>query len=74
MTKVFVETSTHLIEGIDEMVKEGYYSNRTEAVTEAINQLLKQYKISKLHAKDAAENGPRRLGGRPFDNEARERP
>jgi hypothetical protein len=53
VSKVFVETSTHLIEGIDEMVKEGYYANRTEAVNEAINQMLKQYKISKLHAKDA---------------------
>jgi len=50
---VDVETSAQLLEGIDEMVKEGYYTSRTEAVNEAINLLLKQYKISKLYAKDA---------------------
>ena len=51
--KVYVETSSHLLEGLDEMVKEGYYTSRTEAVNEAISQFLKSYKISKLHAKDA---------------------
>jgi len=35
------------------MVKEGYYSDRTEAVNEAISLLLKNYKVSKLYAKDA---------------------
>jgi len=53
LSKTFVETSTYLIEGIDEMVKEGYYRNRTEGVNDAIRLLLKQYKISKLHAKDS---------------------
>jgi Arc/MetJ-type ribon-helix-helix transcriptional regulator len=53
VNKVYVETSAHLLAGIDEMVKEGYYSDRTEAVNEAISMLLKQYKISKLYAKDA---------------------
>ncbi len=53
MSKEFVETSAHLLEAIDEMVKEGYYSTRSEAVNEAISLLLKQYKISKLYAKDA---------------------
>jgi Arc/MetJ-type ribon-helix-helix transcriptional regulator len=53
LPKAYVETSAHLLEGIDEMVKEGYYSNRAEAVNEAISLLLKQYKISKLYAKDA---------------------
>lgn len=52
MSRIYVETSSQLLEGIDEMVKEGYYSNRTEAVNEAISMMLKQYKISKLHAKD----------------------
>ena len=51
--RAYVETSVHLLDGIDEMVKEGYFGSRTEAVNEAINILLKQYKISKLHAKDA---------------------
>ena len=59
MSKVFVETSTHLIEGIDEMVKEGYYATRSEAVNEAISMLLKQYKISKLYAKQRREEGER---------------
>ncbi len=53
MSKAYVETSAHLLEGIDEMVKEGYYSDRTEAVNEAISLLLKNYKVSKLYAKDA---------------------
>ena len=53
MSKISVDTSTHLLEGIDEMVKEGYYSSRIEAVNEAISLLLKNYKISKLYAKDA---------------------
>lgn len=53
MSKTFVETSAYLIEGIDEMVKEGYYKNRTEGVNDAIRLLLKQYKLSKLHAKDS---------------------
>jgi len=51
--KVYVETSAHLLEGIDQMVKEGYYTDRTEAVNEAISLLLKNYKLSKLYAKDA---------------------
>jgi len=55
LSKVFIETSAHLLEGIDEMVKEGYYSTRSEAVNEAISQLLKHYKISKLYAKDARQ-------------------
>ncbi len=53
MSKAYVETSTYLLEGIDEMVKEGYYKDRTEGVNDAIRQLLKRYKVSKLHAKDA---------------------
>lgn len=53
MSKTYVETSTYLLEGIDEMVREGYYKDRTEGVNDAIRQLLKRYKISKLHAKDA---------------------
>jgi len=52
VSRIYVETSSQLLEGIDEMVKEGYYSNRTEAVNEAISIMLKRYKISKLHAKD----------------------
>lgn len=52
MSRTYVETSTVLLEGIDEMVKEGFYHDRTEAVNDALRILLKQYKLSKLHAKD----------------------
>jgi Arc/MetJ-type ribon-helix-helix transcriptional regulator len=52
VSKTYVETSTELLTGIDEMVKEGYYANRTEGINDAIRLLLKQYKVSKLHAKD----------------------
>lgn len=59
MSKTFVETSTELLDGIDEMVREGYYATRSEGVNEAIRLLLKQYKLAKLHAKDtgAADGG-----------------
>ena len=52
MSRTFVETSTELLDGIDEMVREGYYETRSEGVNEAIRLLLKQYKLAKLHAKD----------------------
>ena len=54
MSKTYVETSTELLEGIDEMVREGYYANRTEGINDAIRLLLNQYKLSKLHAKDSS--------------------
>ena len=57
MSKTYVETSTELLEGIDDMVREGYYANRTEGINEAIRLLLKQYKLSKLHAKDSMALG-----------------
>ncbi len=54
MSKTYVETSTELLEGLDEMIKEGYYANRTEGINDAIRLLLKQYKLSKLRAKDSS--------------------
>jgi len=65
MPKTYVETSTVLLEEIDEMVQEGFYHDRTEAVNEALRLLIKQYKLSKLHAKDARQSqaGQRRSGG-----------
>ena len=68
MPRTYVETSTYLLEEIDEMVQEGFYHDRTEAVNEALRQLIKQYKLSKLHAKDArhaaaAKSGPSGRGG-----------
>lgn len=53
MSKTYVETSTDLLLGLDEMIREGYYRDRTEGVNDAIRLLLKQYKLSKLHAKDS---------------------
>jgi Arc/MetJ-type ribon-helix-helix transcriptional regulator len=58
VSKTYVETSTELLEGLDEMVREGYYANRTEGINDAIRLLLKQYKLSKLHAKDTLAAKP----------------
>ena len=55
MSKAYVETSEYLLEGLDEMIRQGFYHDRTEAVNDAIRMLLKSYKLSKLHAKDARE-------------------
>lgn len=52
VSKTYVETSSDLLAGIDRMVKDGFYHDRTEAVNDAIQQLLKAYKLSKLHVKD----------------------
>lgn len=52
MPKTYVETSSDLLAGVDRMVKERFYHDRTEAVNDAIQQLLKAYKLSKLHVKD----------------------
>ena len=50
--KTSVETSSILLEGIDEMIREGYFHDRTEAVNEALKEMLDRYKLSKLRAKD----------------------
>jgi len=57
VSKTYVETSTELLEGLDEMVREGYYANRTEGINDAIRLLLRQYKLSKLHEKDSSAHG-----------------
>jgi Arc/MetJ-type ribon-helix-helix transcriptional regulator len=57
VSKTYVETSTELLEGLDEMVREGFYANRSEGVNDAIGILLKNYKLSKLHAKDTGQQG-----------------
>jgi Arc/MetJ-type ribon-helix-helix transcriptional regulator len=57
VSKTYVETSTELLEGLDEMVREGYYANRTEGINDAIRLLLRQYKLSKLHEKDSSTHG-----------------
>jgi Arc/MetJ-type ribon-helix-helix transcriptional regulator len=45
------------------MVREGYYANRTEGINDAIRLLLKQYKLSKLHAKDSTLLGKPAVAG-----------
>ena len=65
MSRTYVETSTYLLEEIDEMIQEGFYHDRTEAVNEALRMLIKQYKVSKLHAKDmryASDRKPKEGG------------
>ncbi len=63
VSKTFVETSEELLEGIDEMVREGFYASRSEGVNDALRLLLKQYKLSKLHAKDTDQLARARGGG-----------
>ena len=50
--KTFVETSSILMDGIDEMIREGYFQDRSEAVNEALKEMLDRYKLSKLRAKE----------------------
>ena len=50
--KTFVETSSILMEGIDEMICEGYFHDRSEAVNEALKEMLDRYKLSKLREKE----------------------
>ena len=52
MSKAYVETSEYLLADLDEMIRQGLYGDRTEAVNDALRILIKQYKLSKLHAKD----------------------
>jgi len=50
--KTYIETSSILLEGIDEMIHEGYFNDRTEAVNEAIKEMLDCYKLGKLRMKE----------------------
>jgi Arc/MetJ-type ribon-helix-helix transcriptional regulator len=59
--KTFVETSSILMEGIDEMIENGYFNDRTEAVNQAIKEMLDRYKLGKLRMKEQKMNG--KLGG-----------
>ena len=53
--KSFVEISGVLLEGVDEMVDEGYFNNRIEAVNQAVEEMLQRYKIGKLRMKEKRE-------------------
>ena len=50
--KAFVEISGVLLENLDEMVDEGYFNDRTEAVNQAVEEMLQRYKIGKLRMKE----------------------
>jgi Arc/MetJ-type ribon-helix-helix transcriptional regulator len=54
--KTYVETSSILLEGIDEMISAGYFNDRTEAVNQAIQELLDRYKKGKLRMKEQQLN------------------
>lgn len=51
MAKELIEISEILLKEIDEMIENGYYSSRIEAVNDAIDQMIKKYKLSKLKEK-----------------------
>ena len=59
--KTFIETSSILLEEIDEMIENGYFNDRTEAVNQAIKEMLDRYKLGKLRMKEQKMNG--KLGG-----------
>jgi metal-responsive CopG/Arc/MetJ family transcriptional regulator len=50
--KAFIEISGALLEVVDEMIEEGYFNDRTEAVNQAVEEMLHRYKIGKLHMKE----------------------
>ena len=50
--KTFIETSSILLDGIDEMIQDGYFNDRTEAVNQAIKEMLGRYKLGKLRLKE----------------------
>ena len=46
--QVKISTASLLIDKIDQIVKEGYFQNRTEALNEAIRLLIKKYQLVKI--------------------------
>jgi Arc/MetJ-type ribon-helix-helix transcriptional regulator len=46
--QVKISTASLLIDKIDEIVEEGYFQNRTEALNEAIRLLIKKYQLAKI--------------------------
>ena len=60
--KTFVETSSILMEEIDEMIQAGYFNDRTEAVNQAVKEMLDRYKLSKLRMKESELHSGKRNG------------
>lgn len=50
--KTMIPISDILLKEIDEMVENGYYEDRVEAINDALDQFIKQYKLSKLKMKE----------------------
>jgi len=50
--KTFIETSSILLKGIDEIINGDYFNDRTEAVNQAIKEMLDRYKLGKLRVKE----------------------
>ncbi len=46
--QVNISTASLLLDKIDQIVKEGYFQNRTEALNEAIRLLIKKYELVKI--------------------------
>jgi Arc/MetJ-type ribon-helix-helix transcriptional regulator len=46
--QVNICTASVLLDKIDQIVKEGYFQNRTEALNEAIRLLIKKYQLVKI--------------------------
>jgi|YNPMSStandDraft_2_1061718.scaffolds.fasta_scaffold00004_32 Arc/MetJ-type ribon-helix-helix transcriptional regulator len=47
-----VEISNILVTELEEMINEGYYSSLEEAVNDACDRMIKEYKLSKLKDKE----------------------
>ncbi len=56
MGKELIEVSEILLKEIDEMISNGYYNSRAEAVNDAVDQMIKKYKLSKLKEKEDLKN------------------
>jgi metal-responsive CopG/Arc/MetJ family transcriptional regulator len=52
-----IPISDILLKEIDEMVENGYYEDRVEAINDALDQFIKQYKLSKLKMKEEENKG-----------------
>ena len=48
MKTIPAKVTTKLVMEIDELVKEGWYANRSEAIRDAIRELVKKLKTERL--------------------------
>jgi len=50
METIPAKVTPKLVNEIDELVKEGWYANRSEVIRDAIRDLVKKLKVEKLEA------------------------